>query len=199
MLSFEFKADALGEIHAIGLDADNNHENSDEFLFALAGSQNLSELNNEYKNYSGNSWQSYSIPVGEYFTGSMNYVALVGDDDAAQAQQSSFRNIQLVESDNAVTVKVRVKMLAGGSDKLELRIDGQKVKDWTVSGSSYQFYSTTISQQQAESSNIRLYFADQDTDVQVDYLELDEVRYETEDQQVNTATLPMSNTGKLTP
>ena len=98
-------------------------------------------------------------------------------------------------SGNVATVRAR--MLKGVSDQLTLRIDGQTVKTWTISGSSYATYSTDLTESQSQSNDVRLYFADTDnaTDMQVDYLEMNGTRHETEAQAVNTATYQNGSCG----
>ena len=92
---------------------------------------------------------------------------------------------------------VRARMLKGVSDQLALRIDGQTIKTWTVNGSSYATYSTNLTESQSQSSDVRLYFADTDnaTDMQVDYLEMNGTRHETEAQAINTATYQNGSCG----
>ena len=94
----------------------------------------------------------------------------------------------------SVTVQVRARMMQGASDQLTLHLDGQPVHTWTVSGSNYATYSATVA---VGDANLKLYFADTDNakDMQIDYLEVDGVRYQTEDQQVNTATYQNGSCG----
>jgi len=86
-------------------------------------------------------------------------------------------------SSSGTTVTVRAKMLSGSSDQLELKLDGNTVKTWTVSGSNYSTYTHEID----GSHNVKLYFQDNGTDMQVDYMDVGNTRYEVEDQATNTA------------
>ena len=93
VLTFEYKSEVEGRVQGIGLDdndrADQNH------VFQLSGTANYGFQ--EFRNYSGSDWVSYSIPVGEFITGDISYLVFVGDDNRA-LQRSSFRNIQVVEA-----------------------------------------------------------------------------------------------------
>ncbi|WKN44946.1 glycoside hydrolase family 9 protein [Tunicatimonas pelagia] len=81
-------------------------------------------------------------------------------------------------------VRVRVRMRNGNSDQLQLRINDQTVKTWTVSGSSYQEYTHSVS----SGGNVKLYFPDNGTDMEVDWLQVEGTTYQAEAQEVNTAT-----------
>ncbi|MGB3512538.1 MAG: SH3 domain-containing protein [Microcoleaceae cyanobacterium] len=96
MLEFEFKSTAAGEIHGIGFD-DNNLISPDT-NFKLYGNQTwgVADFNN-YASQAGD-WKSYQIPVGEFFTGDMNYLTFVHDHDGGlQNAESWFRNLQVYE------------------------------------------------------------------------------------------------------
>ena len=80
-------------------------------------------------------------------------------------------------------VRVRARMLNGSSDQLQLRVNNQTVKTWTISGSSYQEYTHTISQ----GGNVKLYFPDNGTDLEVDWLRVEGTTYQAEAQEVNTS------------
>ena len=90
----------------------------------------------------------------------------------------------VTSSIEAATITVRARMLSGSSDQLELRVNNTTVKIWTVSGSSYANYTHTIS----GSNNVKIYFPDNGTDIQVNYIKVGSTTYQSEDQSVNTAT-----------
>jgi flagellin-like protein len=95
VLRFEFRSDDEGEIHAIGLDSQRSSL-SQSRLFALHGTQHWG-VRDFHGNYTtGEGWRSYEIPVGEYYTGQMQYLAIGmdGDDDEGT---SEFRNVRLYE------------------------------------------------------------------------------------------------------
>jgi len=104
ILNFEVKIIDKGELHGITVDNDNDHNNSSNQIFYLWGDQSLpSNWIGDYAYTSGlDNWQGFSIPIGQYFTGNINYLAFIGDEDrSGETQQSSFRNISLSE-DNSV-------------------------------------------------------------------------------------------------
>ncbi|MGF1497394.1 MAG: cadherin-like domain-containing protein [Elainellaceae cyanobacterium] len=94
-LKFDFRSTARGEIHGIGFDADNNI--SSNRTFKLYGQQNWGIQ--DFNNYAADgTWQSYEIPVGDFFTGQMKYLTFANDHDVANpTANSQFRNIELVE------------------------------------------------------------------------------------------------------
>jgi FlaG/FlaF family flagellin (archaellin) len=97
VLRFQFRSDDAGEIHGIGLEEDTWH--SADRIFRLHGSQNdwgIGAFDGEYATGSG--WQTYEIPVGEYYTGQMDYLAFVMDGDA-DGGTTEFRDVQVYETD----------------------------------------------------------------------------------------------------
>lgn len=94
VLTFDFKSDAEGEIQGIGFVSKNDA--LETMFFQLDGSQELGiqEFNDAYETGSG--FKSYTIPVGEYFTGPVEQLVLVSDDDADLGAMSAFSNISLI-------------------------------------------------------------------------------------------------------
>ncbi|MGB5325221.1 MAG: hypothetical protein WBN40_07355, partial [Pseudomonadales bacterium] len=93
-MSFTFSSTAQGEIHAIGMDSDLNVSSGQ--LFQLYGTQWLGVQS--YRDYNGGT-RNYDIPVGEYFTGTMNYLVLVMDHDVAFASgESIFSDVIFYEA-----------------------------------------------------------------------------------------------------
>ena len=96
VLSFDLKADVVGEVLGIGFDTDDNL--SAEWLFQLAGTQKPLGLQDYYGQYTaGDGWVHYEIAVGQFFTGDFSRLVLAGDDDAGTGADPSFRNIALTE------------------------------------------------------------------------------------------------------
>ena len=105
ILEFEFQSESEGEIHGIGLDNDDNYLNSEDQLFQLFGSQSNfgNQVFNDYQTSDG--WKTYSINVGNYFTGDIDRITFVNDDDTTNPTNiSQFRNISLFESMRRLTV-----------------------------------------------------------------------------------------------
>jgi hypothetical protein len=97
VLSFSFDSSSEGEIQGIGFD--NDDEISSDKTFQLAGTQSwgLQDFNNSYVTGSGQ--QTYTIPVGEFFTGDFQYLTFLNDDDTPDnpLATDSFSNISLFE------------------------------------------------------------------------------------------------------
>lgn len=95
VIEFDFGSTNEGEIHGIGFDSDNGI--SSNRTFRVYGSQNWGLGNyNDYTASAGN-WKSYTIPVGQFYTGTFDRLFFVCDDDAGNAGNSQFRNIKIYE------------------------------------------------------------------------------------------------------
>ena len=95
VLEFEFGSTDEGEIHGIGFDTDNNI--SSNLTFKVHGTQNWGITN--YDNYSNvGNWVSYTIPVGQIYTGTFNRLFFVCDDDAGTSSNAYFRNVKVYEN-----------------------------------------------------------------------------------------------------
>ncbi len=90
VMTFEYKVGEEGRIGGIGMDtndrADQNH------IFQLSGRATYGFQ--DYKDYTGTDWVSYTIPIGSFITGDMSYLVFVGDDNRS-IQSNSFRNITI--------------------------------------------------------------------------------------------------------
>jgi len=95
VIEFEFRSTSEGEIHGIGLDADNTI--SSDLTFKVHGNQNWGITN--YDNYTGTSWVKYVIPVGSFYTGSFDRIFFVNDYDAGSGNNSYFRNVLVHEGE----------------------------------------------------------------------------------------------------
>lgn len=98
ILEFDFKSTVRGEIQGIGFDNDNAI--SQDKNFQLYGTQNWGIT--DFKNYSSGNWQHYRIPVGQFYTGFMNYLTFVHDHDRItnRPAESFFKNIKVYEEVN---------------------------------------------------------------------------------------------------
>ncbi|MEL7241804.1 MAG: cadherin repeat domain-containing protein, partial [Cyanobacteria bacterium J06573_2] len=100
-LFFEFKTNGEGEIQGIGFDSNNNINRNDDgqHFFQLAGSQSWGIEDSQYINSLGTSedgFTSYSIHVGQLFTGEFNYLTFGNDHDVnSPIAVGEFRNISL--------------------------------------------------------------------------------------------------------
>jgi hypothetical protein len=109
VLEFDLKVSQLGEIHAIGFDIDDNE--SPSMGFRLYGTEAWAGSIDDFYTPGAPSsdWQHFRIPVGDFYTGAMNYLFLVNDHDGgSQNAESLFSNIRVAESAGAGTVNVTV-------------------------------------------------------------------------------------------
>ncbi len=98
VVEFLFASSNQGEIHAIGFDADNTLNNNARH-FQFYGTQNWTgggkiELSPRY-NGSGD-FQAYSIPVGQFYTGSMRLVLTNDKDSGTGNNESRFACVRVV-------------------------------------------------------------------------------------------------------
>lgn len=91
-VDFDFYLEELTEYHGICFD-DNLNDSDSKRCFVTANRDNWSQNNLSVKTDVGET-KHYSIPVGTYFTGSVNFVAFVQDNDSGDnAGVSAFSNI----------------------------------------------------------------------------------------------------------
>lgn len=99
VVEFEFASSSQGEIHALGFD-ENDTLNDAPRLFQFWGTQNWTgtgQIDLTPKYTGGGAFQSYSIPVGQSYTGSMN-LAFVNDKDSGTANnEGRFRCVRIFE------------------------------------------------------------------------------------------------------
>ncbi len=96
VVEFDFQSGAQGEIHAIGLDTDNTLSNNDKF-FQLFGTQTWAIYQNFHTYNTANGVQHFTIPIGQFLTGTYTRVVFVADDDARAAAESLFSNLRIFE------------------------------------------------------------------------------------------------------
>ncbi len=95
VIEFEFGSLTEGEIHGIGFDDDNAI--SSNLTFQVHGTQNWGI--SDYNNYSNiGYWVSYTIPVGQFYTGAADRLFFVADHDGGSKNGDSFfQNIRIYE------------------------------------------------------------------------------------------------------
>ena len=92
VIEFEFSSTSQGEIHGVGLENDNTLTSTR--IFKVHGTQNYGITN--FDNYSGGT-TTYVIPVGSSFTGSIDRIVFVNDNDAGSGNNSTFSNVKIYE------------------------------------------------------------------------------------------------------
>jgi hypothetical protein len=100
VLSFDFRAPSEGEIQGIGVEVDGTWDNGNDLAFVLAGSQtNVSDrasLTYDQHGTANDSWQSYTIELGQHYTGEISALTFLNDHDVANpTAEGEFRNISL--------------------------------------------------------------------------------------------------------
>jgi len=99
VLEFEFMSIDEGEEHSIGfVNTIASGVNGTRFqLYGTQGSPPSNAISDFTYNGSG-AFQSFTIPIGTYFTGTFDYIVFTNDNDANQSGgNSSFRNVRLVD------------------------------------------------------------------------------------------------------
>lgn len=100
ILDFEYTRTFTPEITAIGFDSDNDYTNSSNVFFIngtqLTGVTYAAPIPT-FQYTGGGSYQSYSIPVGTFFTGTFTNLVFINDDDVLPLGNALFRNVQLRE------------------------------------------------------------------------------------------------------
>ena len=97
VIEVEFSSNVQGEIHGIGFD-ENDTLTDNVRIFQMHGTQTWTSANQDFNNYSGGgSFVTYTIPVGQYYTGSAMYLVVVNDNDAGSGNDSRFRNVRVYE------------------------------------------------------------------------------------------------------
>jgi hypothetical protein len=102
VIEFDFRSTARGEVHGIGFDSDNSYGTADQVgrTFRLYGTQDWGIADfADYDQVSLGSTKHYTIPIGQFFTGSFQYLVFAMDHDvAAPTGNSVFSNVVVYEN-----------------------------------------------------------------------------------------------------
>jgi len=95
VLEFNFESNQQGEVHGIGLAPNSNIDASRTFKLYGTQAWGIQDFNN----YSGGAGiQTYSIPVGQFYTGDVNHLFFIMDHDVTSPSgHSEFSNIRIFE------------------------------------------------------------------------------------------------------
>jgi len=93
ILQFDFRSTSQGEIHGVGFEDDNTL--TSELYFKVHGTQNYGVTN--FDNYSGSATRTYTIPVGNFYTGSTDRLVFLNDNDGGSGNNSLFSNVRVYE------------------------------------------------------------------------------------------------------
>ncbi len=130
VIELEFSSTSEGEIHGIGFDNDNTLTST--FYFKFYGTQNYGITN--FDNYT-NGTVTYVIPVGDSYTGDMDRLVFINDNDAGASNNSTFTNVKVYETSCSQTANAtevvfggRVDVL-GNEDEIDLKMYPNPVKN----------------------------------------------------------------------
>ena len=101
VVEFDFQSAVEGEIHTIGFDFDTSLTGNQQFQ--LHGTQHWTRANQDftYDEITGG-LQHYRIPVGQYYTGQVNYITFINDHDVKNPTATSqFGNIRIYENSHS--------------------------------------------------------------------------------------------------
>ncbi len=131
VLTFDFSSTAIGEIHGVGFDADDGI--SSNLTFQVYGTQNWGRR--DFTQYGGSGWQTFQIPVGQYYTGTGFYMTFVNDNDGGSGNTSRFRNIRLTSdgSNIAPTVENPGQVTVYSGEGVSLAIQANDLNGDTLS------------------------------------------------------------------
>ncbi len=93
ILQFDFRSTSQGEIHGVGFEDDNTL--SADFYFKVHGTQNYGLTN--FDNYSGSATRTYTIPVGNFYSGDTDRLVFINDNDGGSGNNSLFSNVRIYE------------------------------------------------------------------------------------------------------
>ncbi|MEL7003446.1 MAG: T9SS type A sorting domain-containing protein [Bacteroidota bacterium] len=137
VIEFDFGSTSQGEIHGIALENDNSLTSAR--VFKLYGTQNYGVTN--FDNYNSlNSYASFTIPVGSFYTGPANRLVFINDNDAGSNNTSFFRNVRVYEPAscssvsadriaNARTSEQSVIPVLGTEDEVSIQLFPNPVHD----------------------------------------------------------------------
>lgn len=104
VIEFDYKSGVQGQVQGI-LFNDVGAKNEDR-TFELYGTQGYGRNAVRYDRYATD-WKHFRIPVGKYYTGSMNYVIFANDQDVSTPTADGyFRNVVIYEGEVTLPVTV---------------------------------------------------------------------------------------------
>ncbi len=152
VIEFDFSSTSQGEIHAVGFE-DNNSLTSSRY-FKVHGTQNYGVTN--FDNYSSGT-TTYVIPVGNFYTGAMDRLVFINDNDAGSGNNSIFSNVKIYEgscnglSATEIIANLDDKRPIMGTDK-----EGIEAIKMSPNPTSDQF-SLQLSSQSTEDAIVHIY------------------------------------------
>ncbi len=103
VISFEYKSTIQGEIQGFGLETDDNYASGAQ-NYQLYGTDLPSSFNRDFTYSGAGEWQHFTIDVGSYQTGQVDWLTFINDHDNGNADGTSFyRNISIYEGDVGIS------------------------------------------------------------------------------------------------
>ncbi len=93
VIEFEFSSTSEGEIHGVGFENDGTLTSNR--YFKVHGTQNYGITN--FDDYNSGT-KTYIIPVGDSYTGSMDRLVFINDNDGGSGNNSTFSNVKIYET-----------------------------------------------------------------------------------------------------
>ncbi len=127
---------------------------------------------------------SASTPVANDAYQFQTIVTTVGGNYDSRKASLAKTNIDCISSGGgSEIVTIRARMINGTSDQLQLRVNNTTVHTWTINNGNFTNYTFDIE----SGGNIKLYFPDNGTDLEVDWLRIGNTTYQAEAQEDNTS------------
>ncbi len=104
VIEFEFSSTSEGEIHGVGFENDGTLTSSR--YFKVYGTQNYGVTN--FDDYTSGT-KTYVIPVGDSYTGVMDRLVFINDNDAGSGNNSTFSNVKIYETSCASSSRAVVE------------------------------------------------------------------------------------------
>lgn len=98
ILEFDFSSNNQREIHAIGFDNDFTYNPAETFELYGYHTGGGRIINPSFTYTGAGATQSIRIPVGAYYTGAMDRLFFINDDDLLSSANSQYSNIKVFES-----------------------------------------------------------------------------------------------------
>jgi parallel beta-helix repeat protein len=142
VLEFDFSSSSEGEVHGIGFNTDDSI--SYYTTFKLHGIHNWGLR--DFDNYTAPQTRHYTIPVGEYFTGTFSSLVFAMDDDANATGESVFSNIRITNQPtqqvsievNDVSANCEILSYGGGQDKEGIVAVSDNGNTLTLTGNTWK-------------------------------------------------------------
>src|SRR5690606_25686842 len=116
----DFRSPNQAEVHAIGFDQSTNAgadmKSAQPLGFQLYGKDSWGRK--DFRDYAATApqWKHYRIPVGEFYTGSFNYLFFANDHDVSKPTgEGYFANIKVYEQGTVATTWEVNSLLLGGT------------------------------------------------------------------------------------